>query len=187
MDFNDFSTSIGKFKIGGVDSDKRLCEKNFTFSEALFHELCHAFHKVTGLLKATDINKSVTLSHVYSSTSTKYLWGNDEELYNMTGVFYNGTSLIYDPICCNMFDMCNSLKIGEPIVQRMFHCSYDDFQSIVNICNIESLTVLETIIKGHESFDIFTKIYKTYGTKPNFMLDTDKFLVDTSPYILTKS
>ncbi|MDR1488784.1 MAG: hypothetical protein LBI26_03525 [Holosporales bacterium] len=142
------------------------------------------FYSINNEYKATE---EISLVKIYEKRMEKRFWSNDEEFRTISGVFYNGTSLIHDPICCNMFDMCNSLKIGKPIVQRVFHCDWSFYQLTTNICNIESLTVLETIIKGHKSFDIFIKIYKTYGTKPNFMLDTDKILVDTSPYILTKS
>lgn len=178
---------INKHRLCGADMSKNLVSTTGTLSEFLFHELCHAFHDISGVLKPTSLDKSITLSHVYSSISTKHLWSNDEEAYNITGRSHDGVSLSFDPISCNMFDMWNSLKMEKSIVQRVFHCSWSQYQKIVKICSFDSLAKLEIAVKDHEAFERIIGMYKLHGLNPNFLLSVDKILIKTSEYILTKN
>ncbi|MDR0640338.1 MAG: hypothetical protein LBF65_01200 [Holosporales bacterium] len=92
-----------------------IAPKYDTIGEALFHELCHAFHSYSGMEKMT----SAFLDDVYRRRKEKYLWTNDkiedprgyeddEEAYNITGFYLGG----FDPISCNMYDIAKCF--GDP-------------------------------------------------------------------------
>ena len=40
----------------------------------------------------------------------KKLWTNDEEFYNITGYFYNGSEMQIDPLNCNMYEVCKQCE-----------------------------------------------------------------------------
>lgn len=125
----------------GVDSSKQFCEKWISFSEALFHELCHVFHTYSGKEKFT----SDYLDTMYQKRHEKYLWTgkkaegefeDDEETYNITG-YYFGSGKQFDHISCNMFDIYKYRSSPETIVQRVFHCDWTKYQTITQICQLE--------------------------------------------------
>ncbi|MDR0744569.1 MAG: hypothetical protein LBE97_01270 [Holosporales bacterium] len=68
------------------------------------------------------------LDIVYSGRQEKYLWTgkepkeyeDDEEMYNITGYYWDSCKC-FDPISCNMFDICKQSSRPESIVQRVFH------------------------------------------------------------------
>jgi hypothetical protein len=126
-------------------------------AEGLFHELCHAFHYASGTRK----NNKMALNSIYGEQK-KYLelWQGiretDEELYTITGKFHNGTALGFDPVNCNMFNICNSCKTGKPLEQRIFHFT---------------ATKLEEW-KHEQTVEI------------NLLHNIDMFLIDTSKYLI---
>jgi hypothetical protein len=133
----------------GVAQNMILEDKKLTLCDALFHELCHAYHKVSGKLL---IAKAPALGYVYKKNLEIALWTNpaklmDEELYNITGYFYIGSKLNFDPICCNMYDMYNSIRFGRPIVQRVFHTTFKGLENTIRSC-----------IEHRKSFNAFYKI-----------------------------
>jgi hypothetical protein len=180
---------INKHTSCGINDDMDIVSKTGTLSESLFHELCHAFHDVTGILKMTG---SPALDCIYNGSSAKYLWTTkenpiDEELYNITGKYYDGVSICFDPICCNMFDICNSLKIGKKIEQRIFHTPYENYNNILSICNFNSLAELSMAVREHKAFDKIIEMYEIYGNNPDFILNMDEFLINVSSYMLMEN
>jgi hypothetical protein len=123
-------TGQAKDALCAIDKSGILVEKYDTLGEALFHELSHAFHHHSGRIKRT----SDLLDDVYQGRPEKYLWAYnpeerhgrhayDEEAYNITGYYLGG----FDPISCNMYDICKYASTPESIKQRVFHCSRKNF------------------------------------------------------------
>ncbi len=59
------------------------------------------------------------------------MWTNDEELYNITGYFCENDQVKFDPINCNMYEICKACKLidsQEKISQRIFHTFYFDIE-----------------------------------------------------------
>jgi hypothetical protein len=83
--------------------------------------MCHAFHRYSGKekFKKTCIDKI----YVDCKNKAQYLWDNDEELYTISG-FYWKNGKCFDPICCNMFAICENLQTLDSVVQRIFHRRY---------------------------------------------------------------
>jgi hypothetical protein len=127
-----------RYKLCGINSMNELVEKTGTVSEALFHELCHAFHKYSGI----EMNECDLLDYVYEEKpNLKYLWtGNkskdlndfedDEEMYTITGCHYAGSTKArkFDLFSCNMFSICANISKPEEIIQRVFHYSYGAYK-----------------------------------------------------------
>jgi hypothetical protein len=142
----------------GVDRQGALVKKKLTMSDAIFHELCHAFHTYSDVAKfETDY-----LDVIYAGRQEeKYLWTNrksdnkfedDEEMYTITGYYWN-SGRCFDPISCNMFDICKHSSKPESITQRVFH---------------------KRIVYIQESMPTCSLSYKI-----------DRFLIDVTKYVLT--
>jgi hypothetical protein len=158
---SDYDPVTGRAKdaLCSIDGSGALAEKHDTLGEALFHELCHAFHSYSGMEKMT----SVFLDAVYNGRQEKYLWTDDisknpkgceddEEAYNITGYYIGG----FDPISCNMYDICKYASAPESIKQRVLHYGWEDF------------------VQDRAQF-------------PDPLHNIDRFLIDLSTYILDKS
>jgi hypothetical protein len=123
----------------GIGDITQIVEKEDTISEAIFHELCHALHKYSG----RKMKKYCLLNLIYGKNgSNKYLWTDnedenpknledDEEMYTITGCHCDGSPEVkrFDPISCNMFDICANILDPEQIVQRVFHCDYKGYKA----------------------------------------------------------
>ncbi len=96
-----------------------------TLDSTIFHEMGHAFH---GLINKGKNRSIETINSVYKDIEDiKKLWTNDEEFYNITGYFYENGQLKFDPINCNMYEICkacNTINSRSKISQRVFHISY---------------------------------------------------------------
>jgi hypothetical protein len=121
-----------------VNREGMLVEKKLTICDAIFHELCHAFHTCSGKEKFT----SDYLDAVYPGREEKYLWTgkksdgkyeDDEEMYNITGCYLD-SGKCFDPISCNMFDICMHSSDHESIVQRVFHTTLADVRMHTSRC-----------------------------------------------------
>lgn len=107
-----------------------------TADSVIFHEMGHAFHDLNMSLKTNS--QIPTLKYIYknSAKNCRYLWTNpkrpnDEEFYNITGYFYEDNNLKFDPINCNMYEICKACKFcdsREKIFQRIFHTNYFDIE-----------------------------------------------------------
>ncbi|MDO4975343.1 MAG: hypothetical protein Q4E61_03400, partial [Alphaproteobacteria bacterium] len=106
-----------------------------TADSVIFHEMGHAFHDLTKKEKLS----TATLDYLYSDKECIKLWTNfeliepidDEELYNITGYFYENNNFKFDPINCNMYEICKACKFcdsREKIFQRIFHTNYFDIE-----------------------------------------------------------
>jgi hypothetical protein len=143
----------------GIDPSGALVEKKLTLCDALFHELCHTFHKYSEKDKET----SAYLDAIYSGRHEKYLWTDkkierqfedDEEMYNITG-YYLDSGKYLAPISCNMFNICKYSSNSKSIIQRVFHIYWRDI--------------------------------KTYKTAYDYLHKINEFLIDLNQYVLTKS
>ena len=80
-------------------------------------------------------NSYKTIEHFYKETEheiAKMTWSNDEELYNITGYYYNGTDLLFDPLNCNMYNICKQCKTKRfryQVSQRVCHLDYKLFEA----------------------------------------------------------
>ncbi|MDR1234401.1 MAG: hypothetical protein LBJ92_04660 [Holosporales bacterium] len=177
---------ISKRMLCGVGENMSFTQISGTLTAFLFHELCHAFHHISGRLNLMDIECSRTLEFVYSGANTKRLWSCDEELYNITGYHRDVGPLVHDPICCNMFDMWQSLKAGKKVEQRVFHVDYEYYDKIMDIC---SFTTKDRALSINEcgTFSEIMRIHRRYGKNPDFLSGIDKLLIDVSSYILTEN
>ena len=95
-----------------------------TADSVIFHEMGHAFHDLKNKIKPYSIEG---LNYIYGKTDIKTFWTNDEEFYNITGYFYKYNNLKFDPINCNMYEICKACKSydsREKISQRVFHKGY---------------------------------------------------------------
>jgi hypothetical protein len=106
----------------GIDRSRNPVEKYRTIVDVLFHELCHAFHWNSGKLTSSNIRNTSVISSIYGMHRSGALWKWDEEVYNITGYYFGG----FDPISCNMYDICKYSSNPDSIVQRIFHVSWDD-------------------------------------------------------------
>ncbi len=89
----------------------------------------HVFHDFIDKIKQPSIEG---LSYIYGKTNIKDLGTNDEELYNITGYFYENNKLKFDPTNCNMYKICkacNTINSRSKISQRVFHISYISYKS----------------------------------------------------------
>ena len=99
--------------------------------QALFHELCHAFHDISGTRKESGDTR--TLEHLYHGNNEKIYWwkGNrnsDEEFYNITGVYsYKKGEVVFDPINCNMYDIYDAYIKHQDGIQRIMSTSYEEY------------------------------------------------------------
>jgi hypothetical protein len=142
----------------GINRERGLTQKRLTMYDGLFHELCHAFHTCFGKRKST----ADYLDAVYAGREEKYLWTykqsdrkceNDEEMYIITGYYWD-SGRSFDPISCNMFDICKHASDNKSIVQRMFHKK-------------------PAYIQAHAAY---TPLYKI----DQFLIDVPRYVVDTA-------
>jgi hypothetical protein len=130
---------IGKIPLCALGSSRQIVPKYDSLGDAIFHELCHALHTYS----KKEQTACRRLDSVYQGRPEKYLWTDhksekssnyedDEELYNITGYFDGG----FDPINCNMYDICKCVSNNEPIIQRVFHDSYKKLQKKVRSMEI---------------------------------------------------
>jgi hypothetical protein len=109
----------------GINEKGEFVERKSNITDGLFHELCHALHYISGSVKYGR----ETLEYVYRGSPLGIsLWQgpkrNDEELYNITGIFRCGTKMGFDPVNCNMFSLYDSCQSGSQIIQRVFHKTF---------------------------------------------------------------
>jgi hypothetical protein len=134
-------------KIGDIT---QIVKKKDTISEAMFHELCHALHKYSG----REMCDSHLLDLTYEKNEHgKSLWSSedDEEMYTITGHHYDKKTEArqFDPISCNMFNICANILNSENIVQRVFHYnywSYKEYLTKYNTLESEALYKIEEFL-----------------------------------------
>jgi hypothetical protein len=130
------SSGMIRNQLCALDTNEKLVPKNNSIGDVIFHEFCHALHRYgkkeqTKCKLLDKVYEELQVDGTYKVRQEKYLWTNDkskepkkceddEELYTITGYFYGG----FDPINCNMYDICKCLKNKEPITQRVFHYYY---------------------------------------------------------------
>jgi hypothetical protein len=123
-----------------LDTNGQLVPKYNSLGDVIFHELCHALYRYgkkeqTKCKLLDKVYEELQVDGTYKVRQEKYLWTNDkskeqkkceddEELYTMTGYFDGG----FDPINCNMYDICKCVSNNEPIIQRVFHDNYEQLQ-----------------------------------------------------------
>jgi hypothetical protein len=112
-----------------IGDTTKVVKKTDTISEVIFHELCHALHKYS----EREMNDPNLLDIIYRENERgKSLWsGKDaEEMYTITGHHCDGNTKVkrFDPISCNMFDICSNISNPEQIVQRVFHYDYKAYK-----------------------------------------------------------
>jgi hypothetical protein len=137
-DYNE--AGITKRPLCGLDIRGQLIEKYDSIGDTIFHELCHALHKYSerdqNECRFLDkIYEELQVDGIYKVRQEKYLWTDnksedpnnyedDEELYTITGHHYGG----FDPINCNMYNICKNANNKWSIIQRMFHADHEQLQ-----------------------------------------------------------
>ncbi|MDR2067809.1 MAG: hypothetical protein LBP41_02355 [Holosporaceae bacterium] len=154
------SDGISKYRLCGVNSMNKLVEKTCTISEAIFHELCHALHEYSG----KEMNNCKLLTFAYGDKKQKCLWTEDEEAYTITGYYYDGSMKLFDPISCNMYDICANISKPENIVQRVFHYSYGAYGEYLISNDLSESDALDNI--------------------KEFLIDPNEYAVK-NPYVVT--
>lgn len=103
-----------------------------TKAQALFHELCHAFHVISGTRKESGDTR--TLEHLYHGNNKAInCWkgkrSSDEELYNITGYYSHDCGrAVFDPINCNMYDICDAYMKHQELIQRVLYPRYKVYE-----------------------------------------------------------
>lgn len=115
---------IGIVQICAINDSNSIIPVEFSRIESLFHELCHAFHYISGTRKENKDRKN--LEQIYRNVPRGIeLWqGNrkcDEEFYTITGI----NNQTYAPINSNIFDAYESILHKKPIRQRSIYEAYN--------------------------------------------------------------
>jgi hypothetical protein len=164
IDLSNYNQDTGKAEspLCGIDSSDRIVEKYYTIEDTLFHEICHTFHWCSNR-QQSDCK---LLDDTYPDMEEKFLWTydhskdprypeDDEELYNITGCYYKESNLTnhmgFDPINCNMYDIYKCFLNKQPIVQRVFHVNYEQYQDVKNL---NSLHKIHNFLIGVEVYTV---------------------------------
>ena len=138
--------------------DGILTEESHTLDAVLFHELCHGLHKLNGNDKGTSHNTVQTIYKFDKNEPIRALtykaWGNDEEIYTITGRYINSKGeLDFDYLNTNIYMILQALKNGIPfksVKQRVFHCSFEllleEYETVVDLSLEQFLINLEEYV-----------------------------------------
>lgn len=144
----------GYSRIGGhyyissiLDGDSVILGcKQKTLCGSIFHEFLHGLHEIEGRRRSQDD----TLLLLYTDPIYRRKWSNDEELLNITGVFYSVGTWMVDPISIRRFDMSQTTLSAIERMPRHLHIEPKLEEKIVLSEPIkDERKAAEAIMKAH--------------------------------------
>lgn len=120
--------------------------KQKTLYGSIFHEFLHGLHEIEGRRRSQDD----TLLLLYTDPIYRRKWSNDEELLNITGVFYGVGTWMVDPISIRRFDMSQTTLSAIERMPRHLHIEPKLEEKIVLSEPIkDERKAAEAIMKAH--------------------------------------
>lgn len=120
--------------------------KQKTLHGSIFHEFLHGLHEIEGRRKSRDD----ALLLLYTDPIYGRKWSNDEELLNITGVFFDENTWMVDPISIRRFDMSQTTLSAIERMPRHLHIEPKLEERIVLSAPIkDERGAAEAIMKAH--------------------------------------
>lgn len=145
---NGYSQTGGHYYISSIldENSVILGCKQKTLHGSIFHEFLHGLHEIEGRRKSQDD----ALLLLYTDPIYRSKWSNDEELLNITGVFYEIDTWMVDPISIRRFDMSQTtLSVIERMPRHLHIEPKLEEKTVLSAPIKDERKAAEAIMKAH--------------------------------------